>query len=77
MLPAVLVTNMCTDFIKSILVGHDFNKGNEAPIQKFEQRYFRLGEKAMISAIRDAYNQFEIYKSMKLVASSAKNKSGK
>lgn len=60
------VTNMCTDFIKSILVDHDLNEGVDRPIQKFEKRYFGLGKKAIISAIRDAYNQFEIYKSMKL-----------
>lgn len=60
------VTNMCTDFIKSILTGHDLKKGIEEPIEKFEQRYFGLGKKAIISAMRDAYNQFSIYKSLKL-----------
>ncbi|GED67237.1 hypothetical protein BRE01_09390 [Brevibacillus reuszeri] len=58
------VTNMCNDFIKSILVGHDLKNGVDLPIQKFERRYFGLGKKAIVSAIRDAYNQFEIYKSM-------------
>jgi hypothetical protein len=59
------VTNMCTDFIKTILVGHDLNEGIELPVRKFEKRYFGLGKKAIIAAIQDAYNQFEIYKSMK------------
>jgi Domain of unknown function (DUF3870) len=60
------VTNMCTDFIKSILAGHDLKKGIEEPIEMFEKRYFGLGKKAIISAMRDAYNQYSIYQSMNL-----------
>lgn len=59
---STFVTNMCADFVKSILVGHNLNTGIDAPIHEFEQRYFGLGKKAIIAAIRDAYNQFEIYK---------------
>jgi hypothetical protein len=59
------VTNMCTDFFKSIWLNYDLKEGIEIPIQKFEKRYFGLGKKAIIMAARDAYNQFEIYKSMK------------
>ncbi|MDA5107985.1 DUF3870 domain-containing protein [Brevibacillus sp. LEMMJ03] len=66
------VTNMCNDFIKSILVGHDLKNGVDLPIQTFEKRYFGLGKKAIVSAIRDAYNQFEIYKSMVYAESGAK-----
>ncbi|MEH7332504.1 DUF3870 domain-containing protein [Neobacillus drentensis] len=58
------VTNMCTDFIKSILSGHDLKEGIEVPIERFEKRYFGLGKKAIISAMKDAYNQYLIYKSM-------------
>ncbi|MDN4075365.1 DUF3870 domain-containing protein [Fictibacillus terranigra] len=58
------VTNMCNDFIKSILEGHDLKNGIEEPIEKFEKRYFGLGKKAIISAMRDAYNQYSIYKAM-------------
>lgn len=63
------VTNMCSNFIQTILVGHNLNDGIEEPIHKFEKRYYGLGKKAIVSAIRDAYNQFEIYKSMRLAAS--------
>jgi hypothetical protein len=63
---STFVTNMCTDFIKSILVGHDLNHGVDKPIREFELRYYGLGKKAIIAAIRDAYNQFEIYKSMSI-----------
>lgn len=59
---STLVTNMCTDFIAGILVGHCLLEGIEMPIQAFEQRYFGLGKKAIVAAIRDAYNQFEIYR---------------
>jgi hypothetical protein len=59
------VTNMCTDFIKSIFHGHCLLNGIEEPIGKFEQRYFGLGKKAIVSAMRDAYNQYSIYKSLK------------
>jgi hypothetical protein len=58
------VTNMCTDFIKEILKGHDLKTGIEDPIKRFEARYFGLGKKAIITAMRDAYNQYSIYKSM-------------
>jgi Domain of unknown function (DUF3870) len=61
---STFVTNMCTDFVKSVLVGHNLNDGVDEPIRKFERRYYGLGKKAIIAAIRDAYNQFEIYKSM-------------
>jgi hypothetical protein len=60
------VTNMCNDFIKSIFTGHDLNDGLEVPIERFEKRYYGLGKKAIISAMRDAYNQFAIYKSMNI-----------
>ncbi len=62
---STFITNMCTGFIQDILVNHDLKQGIESPIQRFEKRYYGLGKKAIISAIRDAYNQFEIYKSMK------------
>ncbi|MDC3413787.1 DUF3870 domain-containing protein [Aquibacillus sp. 3ASR75-11] len=58
------ITNMCNDFIKEIFEGHNLNEGIDAPIEIFEKRYFGLGKKAIISAMRDAYNQFSIYKSM-------------
>lgn len=63
---STLVTNMCSDFIRDILIGHDLKNGIDGPIQDFERRYFGLGKKAIVAAMRDAYNQFEIYRSMKL-----------
>ncbi|NOU99470.1 DUF3870 domain-containing protein [Paenibacillus sp. LMG 31457] len=62
---STFITNMCTGFLKDILVNHDLKEGVETPIKRFESRYFGLGKKAIIMAILDAYNQFEIYKSMK------------
>jgi hypothetical protein len=62
------VTNMCTDFIKSILNGHDLKGGIEEPIERFEKRYFGLGKKAITSAMRDAYNQYSIYKSINMTS---------
>jgi len=63
---STFVTNMCTDFIKSVFNGHDLKEGIEEPIEKFEKRYFGLGKKAIIAAMRDAYNQYLIYKSMNI-----------
>lgn len=63
---STLVTNMCSDFIRDILVGHDLKNGIDLPIQDFESRYFGLGKKSIVAALRDAYNQFEIYRSMKV-----------
>ncbi|MBP2243126.1 hypothetical protein J2Z40_003714 [Cytobacillus eiseniae] len=63
---STFVTNMCTDFIRNIFTGHDLKEGLEAPIEKFEKRYFGLGKKAIVSAMRDAYNQYLIYKSMNI-----------
>jgi hypothetical protein len=61
---STFITNMCTDFIKSIFQGHDLKEGIEIPIEKFEMRYYGLGKKAIISAMRDAFNQYSIYKSI-------------
>ncbi|MDQ0189051.1 DUF3870 domain-containing protein [Alicyclobacillus cycloheptanicus] len=71
------VTNMCTDFFATLLVGCDLNLGIEEPVREFERRYFGLGKKAVIAAIRDAYNQFEIYKSMSTHQSNASQRTKK
>lgn len=63
---STFITNMCTDFINSIFVGHSLRDGIEEQIEIFETRYFGLGKKAIIMAMKDAYNQFKIYQSMKL-----------
>ncbi|KGX91737.1 DUF3870 domain-containing protein [Pontibacillus marinus] len=60
---STFITSMCTDFIQSIFEGHDLKKGIDTPVELFERRYFGLGKKAIVSAIRDAYNQYSIYKS--------------
>jgi hypothetical protein len=59
---STFVTNMCSDFLNNIFVNHCLDDGIEDPINEFEKRYFGLGKKAVIAAIRDAYNQFQIYK---------------
>jgi hypothetical protein len=60
---ATFVTNMCSGFLNDILVGHCLKEGIDGPIVQFEKRFYGLGKKAVISAIRDAYNQYKIYKS--------------
>lgn len=59
------VTNMCSDFIQTIFVGHNMNLGLDQQIENFERRYYGLGKKAIVVAIKDAYSQFLIYKSSK------------
>ncbi|WP_042476334.1 DUF3870 domain-containing protein [Bacillus ndiopicus] len=59
---STFVTSMCSDFLQSIFVGHDMKLGLEEQIEQFENRYFALGKKAVSVAIRDAHNQFLIYK---------------
>jgi hypothetical protein len=66
------VTNMCTSFITDMFVGHDLKEGLETPIETFERRYFGLGKKAIVTAMRDAYNQYLIYKSMNFQETKAK-----
>lgn len=63
---STFITNMCTDFINTIFVGHCLREGIEEQIDIFEKRYFGLGKKAIVMAMKDAYNQFQIYKSMKI-----------
>jgi hypothetical protein len=60
---STFITNMCSEFLNDILVGHCLDDGIEQPIAEFERRYFGLGKKAVVSAIRDAFNQYKIYKS--------------
>jgi len=62
---STFITNMCTDFINSIFKGHNLTDGIDIQIEVFEKRYFGLGKKAIIMAMKDAYNQFLIYSSMK------------
>lgn len=59
---STFITSMCADFLQSIFCGHDLNLGLEKQIEEFENRYFAVGKKAVVVAIRDAYNQFLIYK---------------
>ncbi|GFZ82133.1 hypothetical protein GCM10010978_23630 [Compostibacillus humi] len=65
---ATFVTDMCSTFLENIFNGWEMDKGLEEPIREFENRYFGMGKKAIISAINDAYNQYLNYKSSLLVA---------
>ncbi|WP_342506099.1 DUF3870 domain-containing protein [Sporosarcina sp. FSL K6-2383] len=62
---STFITNMCTDFLNSIFEGHSLAQGIEEQVEIFESRYFGLGKKAIVMAIKDAYNQYLIYTSMK------------
>lgn len=62
---STFITSMCSDFFQSIFVGHDLKLGLDRQIEEFESRYFALGKKAVVVAIKDAYNQFLIYKNEK------------
>lgn len=64
---STFITNMCTDFINSIFKGHKLTEGIDSQIEIFERRYFGLGKKAIVMAMKDAYNQFLIYCSQKTV----------
>jgi hypothetical protein len=45
------------------LIGHNILKdGLTTPILQIERRYFGTGKKAIIAALRDAYERFEEYK---------------
>ncbi|MGE5630343.1 MAG: DUF3870 domain-containing protein [Caulobacteraceae bacterium] len=62
---ATFVTNMCSDFVNEILVGHCMDDGIDRVTDEFERKYYGLGKKSIIAAIRDAYNQYQIYVSTK------------
>ncbi|WP_342513591.1 DUF3870 domain-containing protein [Sporosarcina sp. FSL K6-1522] len=62
---STFITSMCSDFIDSIFKGHCLAQGIDNQIKIFEGRYFGLGKKAIVMAMRDAYNQYLIYNSMK------------
>lgn len=62
---ATFITDMCSSFLNEIFVGYDLDNGIEEPIHDFEKSYYGLGKKAIIAAIRDAYNQYLIYKTTK------------
>ena len=62
---STFITSMCSDFFQTIFEGHNLNEGLENQIKEFEGRYFAIGKKAVTVAIRDAYNQFLIYKNQK------------
>lgn len=59
---STFITSMCSAFLQSIFCGHDMEIGIDEPIREFENRYFALGKKAVVVAIKDAYNQYLIYK---------------
>lgn len=62
---ATFVTNMCSSFVNEIMVGHCMDDTIETVTDEFERRYFGLGKKSIIAAIRDAHNQYQIYVSTK------------
>lgn len=62
---ATFVTNMCSSFIDEMMVGHCMDDGIDSVIDEFEGKYYGLGKKSIIAAIRDAYNQYQIYVSSK------------
>lgn len=64
---STFITSMCSDFFQTIFEGHDLNLGLDEQIKEFESRYFALGKKAVTVAIKDAYNQFLIYKNEKRI----------
>lgn len=55
---ATFVTDMCSSFFNEAFVGHCLDEGIDECIKEFEERYYGMGKKAIISAIHDAYNQY-------------------
>lgn len=62
---ATFVTNMCSSFVNEIMVGHCMDDGIDKVVEEFEMKYYGLGKKSVVAAIRDAYNQYQIYISTK------------
>lgn len=63
---STFLCQMTQDFLYHLLIGHNLNKGMEEPIAVFKRRYYGKGKKAIISAMMEAYGNYEFYLSEKI-----------
>ncbi|WP_027623615.1 DUF3870 domain-containing protein [Clostridium lundense] len=54
------ISNVTTDFIRSILVGYNLGKDLEKMINEVHERFLGTAQKALVVALKDAYNKFLI-----------------
>ncbi|KAJ49865.1 hypothetical protein BD780_003977 [Clostridium tetanomorphum] len=56
------ISNVTTDFIKSMLVGYNLLQDLGKMIDEIHNRFFGTAQKALIVALKDAHNKFTIEK---------------
>ena len=63
---ATTVLKITNDFIAQLLVGHNIIDELDKIILNISSSYFGLSQKAIMAAVKDIYNQYSQYKSLKL-----------
>lgn len=54
------ISNITTDFIRSIFVGYNLVTDLEKMIDEVHERFLGTAQKALVVALKDAYNKFLI-----------------
>lgn len=53
-----MVRDVTTDFIRSILIGHNLMEDMDKIIDEIKDRFYGMAQKAVIAAVKDARNKF-------------------
>lgn len=53
-----MVRDVTSDFIKSILVGHNLGNDIEVIVEEIKERFLGIAQKAVIAAVKDARNKY-------------------
>lgn len=59
---ASFVTGVARDFLAGLLVGYDLNRGPDELLALLQEVYFAPLKKALISAVKMIFSQYEEYK---------------
>lgn len=59
---ASFVTGVARDFLADLLVGYDLNRGPDELLALLQEVYFAPLKKALISAVKMIFSQYEEYK---------------
>jgi hypothetical protein len=54
--------DMTKDFVRCLLVGQSLTREIDSMVQAIQHRFFGLAQKALIVALKDAYNRYMIAK---------------
>jgi len=53
-----MVRDVTSDFIKSILIGHNLIREEDQIIDEIKERFYGIAQKAVIAALKDARNRY-------------------